>query len=109
VIEIVTGYVQSEILRHGLQAPERSIYLPIKDHIETLKRRGNSGGMTSSAYAKAVIARVLQRDPPRELWQGNRAWLLWIVTTWLPMWLAVRNVKRLDNSFADVRAEPFLV
>ncbi|KAH0282781.1 hypothetical protein KCU62_g9495, partial [Aureobasidium sp. EXF-3399] len=88
VIEAATGYVQSDILRHGLQAHARSIYLPIIDHIETLRRRGNLGGTTGSAYVKAVVARVLQQHPPRELWQGNCAWLLLIVTTWISMWLA---------------------
>ncbi|RDH19644.1 hypothetical protein M747DRAFT_315774 [Aspergillus niger ATCC 13496] len=45
VIEIVTGFVQSNILHHGLHAPEDSVYLPIKGIIENIKYQGNANGM----------------------------------------------------------------
>jgi hypothetical protein len=40
VIEIVTGFVQSNILHHGLHAPETSLYLPIKSTVEKIKYQG---------------------------------------------------------------------
>lgn len=40
VIEIVTGFVQSNILHHGLVAPDASLYLPIKSTIEAIKYQG---------------------------------------------------------------------
>ncbi|KAJ0413290.1 NAD(P)-binding protein [Aspergillus carlsbadensis] len=42
VVEIVTGFVQSNILHHGLHAPDGSVYLPIKGVIEDIKYRGNA-------------------------------------------------------------------
>ncbi|KAL2866511.1 NAD(P)-binding protein [Aspergillus lucknowensis] len=51
VIEIVTGFVQSNILHHGLHAPDTSLYLPIKRTIEEIKYRGNANGMPTEALA----------------------------------------------------------
>ncbi|OJJ07622.1 hypothetical protein ASPVEDRAFT_65916 [Aspergillus versicolor CBS 583.65] len=48
VIEIVTGFVQSNILHHGLHAPEGCLYLPIKSAIEDIKYQGNANGMPAN-------------------------------------------------------------
>ncbi|KAF2008466.1 NAD(P)-binding protein [Aaosphaeria arxii CBS 175.79] len=42
VVEIITGFVRSNILHHGLHAPEESLYLPIKATIQQLKYEGNA-------------------------------------------------------------------
>ncbi|KAL3430311.1 hypothetical protein BDV09DRAFT_202304 [Aspergillus tetrazonus] len=50
VIEIVTGFVQSNILHHGLHAPDDSLYLPIKSTVEDIKYRGNKNGILASYF-----------------------------------------------------------
>lgn len=89
VVEIVTAYVQSSILRNGLQAPSDSIYLPIKDHIETLKNQGNETGVAAADYARRVVSKVTQSNPPREYWDGRKAWTLYFVVTMLPTFISV--------------------
>ncbi|GIZ44736.1 hypothetical protein CKM354_000792700 [Cercospora kikuchii] len=87
VVEVVTGYVQSKILRNGLQAPPTSLYLPIKGHIEKLKNQGNRNGMPANQYARFVVERVTRPNPSREIWAGARAHTLWFIVTWLPLWM----------------------
>jgi 1-acylglycerone phosphate reductase len=88
-VEVVTGYVQSKILRHGLHAPSDSLYLPIKEHIENIKNSGNRDGMSGLAYAKSVVDQVTKPTPPNEIWEGAGARQLWLIVTWLPQWLKV--------------------
>lgn len=58
VIEIVTGFVQSNILHHGVYAPEDSIYLPIKGTIEKIKYQGNANGMQANVYVVLIVRRA---------------------------------------------------
>ncbi|GKZ33623.1 hypothetical protein AbraIFM66950_003532 [Aspergillus brasiliensis] len=85
VIEIVTGFVQSNILRHGLHAPEKSLYLPIKATIENVKYRGNENGMSTRAYATSVVAKLMQPRVSPEIWEGKLAKLLRLLVTFLPL------------------------
>ncbi|PIA94430.1 NADPH-dependent 1-acyldihydroxyacetone phosphate reductase [Cercospora beticola] len=89
VVEVVTGYVQSKILRNGLRAPSTSLYLPIRGHIENLKNQGNRNGMHADEYARFVVERVTRPNPSREIWAGARAQTLWFIVTWLPLWIQV--------------------
>lgn len=89
VVEVVTGYVQSNILRDGLQHEVDSLYMPIRAHMEKLKNDGNRTGMPASTYAKNVIDKITRKSPAPEIWEGARAWQLYFVTTWLPTWISV--------------------
>jgi 1-acylglycerone phosphate reductase len=89
VIEIVTGFVQSNILHHGLYAPEGSLYLPIKSVIEDIKYQGNANGMPPSAYATSVAEKLLQPRVSPELWEGDMARMLRLIVAFLPLRLLV--------------------
>ncbi|CAG8939037.1 unnamed protein product [Penicillium salamii] len=87
VIEIVTGFVQSNILHHGLHAPKSSLYLPIKTTVEDIKYRGNEGGKSPREYAKSVVARLMQPKTNIEIWDGASASFIRFLVTLLPLWL----------------------
>ncbi|KAF5579099.1 1-acyldihydroxyacetone-phosphate reductase [Fusarium pseudocircinatum] len=56
VIEVVTGYVRSNILRDGVLISEDSLYRPIKSTVESVKNGGNKNGMPADEYARVVGA-----------------------------------------------------
>lgn len=89
VIEIVTGFVQSNILHHGLHAPEKSLYLPIKSTVEDVKYRGNENGMSPHAYATSVVAKLMRPRVSPEIWEGALARWLRFLVTFLPLQLLV--------------------
>ncbi|KAJ5241350.1 uncharacterized protein N7469_002941 [Penicillium citrinum] len=102
VIEIVTGFVRSNILHHGLYAPGNSLYLPVKSTIENLKVQGNKNGMPADAYAESVVEKLMQRHVDCEIWQGNLALFLRILLSLLPLRLLVSEAIHNDkgpNSF----------
>ncbi|KAH6658243.1 1-acyl dihydroxyacetone phosphate reductase [Truncatella angustata] len=84
VIEVVTGFVRSNILHHGLHAPEGSPYLAIKDVIEDFKYRGNANGMPTETYARSVVSKLMKSKTNPEIWEGALAWTLWALVTLLP-------------------------
>ncbi len=90
MVEIVTGFVQSNILHHGLHAPEGSIYLPIKDVVEDLKYQGNANGMPANEYAAAITDKLLRRRVAPEIWEGALARSIRLVVAFLPLRLLVR-------------------
>ncbi|KAJ5597942.1 hypothetical protein N7537_008026 [Penicillium hordei] len=97
VIEIVTGFVQSNILHHGLHAPETSLYLPIKSTVEKIKYQGNKNGMSPEAYAKSVVAKLTRPQVSPEIREGARARTLGLLATLLPLrllnWTFYRKFK----------------
>lgn len=104
VIEVVTGFVRSNILHHGLFAPEGSLYLPIKRRVEEYKNQGNANGMTTEEYAKRVVQHVMKSNPAPELWEGKLATYLWVLVTCLPIRLLVswnHDVLALDAITQD--------
>jgi 1-acylglycerone phosphate reductase len=86
VIEIVTGFVLSNILHHGLYAPETSSYLPIKSTIERFKYEGNQNGMSPEAYANSVVTKLIRPQVSPGIWAGALAQSL----RWLAMLLPLR-------------------
>lgn len=84
VIEIVTGFVQSNILHHGLYAPEDSLYLPIKGVIEKIKYQGNSSGMPAEVYAKSIVNKLMRKQIGPEIWEGNMAQYIRFLVTCFP-------------------------
>lgn len=104
VIEVVTGFVRSSILRHGLVAPEDSLYLPIKTTIERFKYEGNANGMPAEQYAISVVNQVMQSQPPAEIWEGALVWYLRFIVNVCPLWLQVRwpsLILSILSPFAD--------
>lgn len=89
MIEIVTGFVQSNILHSGLFAPDDSLYLAIKPNVERIKYEGNKNGMPSEAYAKSIVDKILVRRPKIEIWEGGLSWILGFIVNYCPLWFVV--------------------
>ncbi|KAJ5267199.1 hypothetical protein N7478_010007 [Penicillium angulare] len=106
VIEVVTGFVRSNILHHGLFAPDDSLYLPIKSTIEAIKYEGNKNGMPAENYAASVVDKVMRQRVDSEIWQGSLSWYIYFIVTFLPLyllnWLLFRksNLRLLNESLA---------
>ncbi|QGI87807.1 unnamed protein product [Fusarium fujikuroi] len=66
VIEVVTGFVRSNILRDGVLISEDSLYRPIKSTVEDVKNGGNKNGMPADEYARAVVRQILGKTYKRE-------------------------------------------
>lgn len=92
---MVTGFVQSNILHHGLQAPEGSLYLPIKSTIEDIKYQGNANGMAPEEYAASVSDQLIRRRVQPEIWEGGMARFLRLIVTFSPLRMLVRYPDRL--------------
>ncbi|KAL4778351.1 hypothetical protein BJX76DRAFT_366387 [Aspergillus varians] len=97
VIEIVTGFVQSNLLHHGLHAPETSLYLPLKKTVEDIKYQGNANGMSADAYARSVVAKLMQPRVGPEIWEGALARSIRLLVLFLPLqilnWFYYRRFK----------------
>lgn len=91
VIEVVTGFVQSNILHHGLHAPANSLYLPIKRTVEDIKYEGNANGMPPNVYAASVAEKLMQPRIGAEIWEGALALYLRLLVTFLPLQLLVSD------------------
>jgi hypothetical protein len=85
----VTGFVRSNILHHGLVAPDGSLYLPIKENIENIKYQGNENGMATEVYARSVVRKLMGKNIRPEIWEGNMAWTIHFLVGYLPLWLLV--------------------
>ena len=94
VVEVVTGFVRSNILHHGLYAPQDSFYLPIKSTIEQIKYKGNANGMSTDVYARSVVSKVMRGSTGSEIWEGKLAWVLRLMVGWFPLSLLVCNASR---------------
>ncbi|KAJ9148542.1 NADPH-dependent 1-acyldihydroxyacetone phosphate reductase [Pleurostoma richardsiae] len=97
VIEVVTGFVCSNILHHGLYAPEGSLYIPIKSAIENIKTNGNAKGMPADVYAKSVVDKLMRQRTSPEIWEGTLAGSLRYLTALLPLpilnWFLFRKFR----------------
>jgi 1-acylglycerone phosphate reductase len=91
VIEVVTGFVKSNILHHGLHAPETSLYLSIQSTVEDIKYRGNSNGMSPEVYDESVVAKLMRPRVSPEIWEGALARSLRLLATLLPLHLLVSH------------------
>lgn len=89
VCEVITGYVQSNILRDGLHSAPGSLYSPIKDHVTKMKNDGNRNGTPPAEYARRVINEITCKNPSSETWEGGQSWMLYYIDTWLPNWISV--------------------
>ncbi len=71
MIEIVTGFVRSNILHHGLHASEDSPYLRIKPEIERIKYEWNRNGMYAEEYAASVVDKLLRKKRAPKSGKGS--------------------------------------
>jgi len=91
VVIIVTGGVLSQIARVDRVLGPDSLYLPIEaDYIRRTKH-SQEVGIPADRYAKQVVSKLTTRNPPREIWVGYGASLVWFASTFLPRSLLVRS------------------
>lgn len=84
VIEMVTGFVQSNVLHQGLYAPEGSVYLPLEDTNEDIKYQGNANEMPTDVDRGSIAAKLMRRVNP-EIWEGEMSRFLHLIVTSVPL------------------------
>ncbi len=99
MIEIVTGFVRSNILHHGLNASEDSPYLRIKPEIERIKYEGNRNGMHAKEYAASVVDKLLRKGTGAEIWEGRLSWKLGFLVNFFPLWFLVCKTQATLSSW----------
>ena len=93
VVDLRTGAVQSKFFANldtqQNRLPQGSIYSVAKEEIE--ERLGEGGGIEvaksaipADVWARQVVGDVLKSNPPVFSYRGDKAWLLWFGTTFLP-------------------------
>lgn len=105
VIEVVTGYVRSNILHHGFPTPDDSLYLPLKADMERILTEGIQNGMPADEYAAAVVDRVLRPDTSAEIWDGKFAWTVELLVRFTPLWFVVSADRRRESALSGPHAD----
>jgi len=96
VVTIVTGGVQSNIARVERSLPEGSYYIPLNEEYQRRLKHSQEGAMPNEAYARSVVSKVLKSSPPKHVWEGNKAWLVWWLHTFFPTRIMVSTSGCLD-------------
>lgn len=86
VMVVVTGGVQSNIARTDRELPEDSLYLPVNAEYQRRLKHSQEGAMPASTYADSVVTAALKESPRREFWKGNKTFLVWFSSRFLPRW-----------------------
>lgn len=99
VVTLVTGSVKTEFFNNKeggrtVTIPSSSVYLPIRDHVETMMRGSLAGsGATDRSIATSNTIAALLRSSwlrTRYIRQGYAAFKLWLMHLLLPVWLMDR-------------------
>ena len=98
VINIITGGVQSRLQRVKRALPEDSYYMPINDQFERRLNFSEIDATPTEEYARRVVDAVLLPNPPKSVWEGNKSWVVWFATTYLPSWVMVSLQLENDRS-----------
>lgn len=89
VVTIVTGGVQSNIARVERSLPDGSLYVPVDEEYQRRLKHSQEAAMPNDAYACSVVSKVLRPSPPKQVWEGNKAWLVWWMHTFFPTGIMV--------------------
>ena len=89
VVTIVTGGVKSQIARIDRVLAPDSIYTPLSQEYKRRTKHSQEVGMPSEQYANSVVKQILVKSPPRYVWEGFGAKLVWFASTFLPPWVMV--------------------
>lgn len=108
VVDLRTGYVQSNIFDNLQQSqkksdkkdllPEKSLYAPAKEAVEKALRGEEAVelGMPSDTWAREVVGDLMKTRPSGLIWSGRLAWLSRIATI-LPLGSLDWIVKKLTG------------
>lgn len=84
VLVAVTGGVQSNIARTHRELPTGSLYIPIDTDYKRRQKHSQEGAMTNEVYAQGLVEAALKPIPVKWWWEGNKAYLVWFLTTFAP-------------------------
>jgi 1-acylglycerone phosphate reductase len=90
VITIITGGVKSNIARTDRTLAPDSIYQPLAQEYTRRLKHSQEVGMPTEIYARSVVSQILVNRPPKFVWAGFGAKLVWFASTFLPTWIMVR-------------------
>lgn len=105
VIDLKSGTVQSNIFNAAFDAkpklPENSIYAPARDIVEKTLRQEDfaKNGIPQDQWAKAVVQKLLMKNPPPIIYKGDQALLGWFASC-MPFGLfdgTLRSMTGLDK------------
>lgn len=110
VVEIKTGDVKSNFF-DSLKAdpgaapklPDSSIYVPVREEIESVIRGENTAGMVVEAelWARDVVAKLVKKKPKTLIWAGWAWWIAWLLTV-LPIPHAAMDGQLMKAGKLDV-------
>jgi len=82
VVDLKTGLVQSNLMVNAeeVRLPKDSMYDMARGKIEAVMRGDEfmTDGMDTSTWANAVVQRLLEKNPPYNVWKGNKSTLVWM-------------------------------
>ena len=84
VLVVNTGGVKSNIARVRRHLPADSLYAALEPEYQRRQQHSQELGMDTQKYAISVVQAALRSRPPRSIWKGGRAWLVWLLLKILP-------------------------
>jgi 1-acylglycerone phosphate reductase len=99
VIDLKTGAVRSNITNlEKSRLPKDSIYAPAREAVEKSMSLEDVAKTSTDqeVWAKAVVADLLKKNPPPNIWRGENAWLVWFGTK-LPFGWLDGTIKKLTG------------
>ncbi|KAF8900085.1 short chain dehydrogenase/reductase-like protein [Mucidula mucida] len=80
VIVIITGGVKSNLTAMKRKLPPDSLYQPINTEYQARQGMSRLTAMSNTVYARSVVSQILKKNPPKWIWKGTSAWLVWVLT-----------------------------
>jgi len=113
VVLILPGAIKSNIgnnnIATNVDIPSNTMFTQFIDAINRRAMISQEPGATpTSDFAKVVVGKLLQPNPPRDIWYGVNSTLFWIVSFlpgWIVDWLLARRFKLTPNSIKAVKSE----
>lgn len=107
VVELKSGLVKSNIIQNHRETtkpglPKGSIYEPAKEIMENsiLVQSGFAdGGETAERWAGGVVQDLLKSKPPKVIWRGESAWMIWLASCLPAKWFegSIKKVSKWDE------------
>ncbi len=60
--------------------PPDSLYQPINTEYQARQGMSRLTAMSNTVYARSVVSQILKKNPPKWIWKGTSAWLVWVLT-----------------------------
>lgn len=101
VVDLKTGGVQSHLMENNTTAvlPENSIYISAREIVENVLNAKDFMKTVPPAdkWATSVVGNLLKTNPPKNIWKGGSAWLVWLLTMQPLGWLVDGILKKMNK------------